>query len=649
MTGASKILTVSYGTFSCTLEGFDDPFNTMKAIAEYFRDLAAEDRYFGAEPPQPDAAMLHRIAEREIQRRVEAKIGAHGVVLRAEGDGAGLAPAAPQETANASPRPAVALAAPSVTEDDDGAVTASVAEKLSRLRMAAAGAALPPMPAPDGAADVPTDAAEAEALAPPAQALPAEATAREDVAEAAGEAFPATFTAEVPEAELELEGIRAALSLDLPTVAPAEPVLSEDVPAAQDTATLPVDVEPEDVATTLPPDVAEADLSVAGTDASESSLPASPAAEAVAAPEPEGVSEPASTPEPEPAPEPVPPPEPRLAKRPVRVIRPLAGAAQAPVASAAPAAPVAIPAPATPPIPTGPEAGDKAERARARVIRIRRNPAAPAAGEGSLSAEAEAALRAELDALTQTAPAAQEAPPPRPAAPTEPPARLGSAAEEAVERLMQEAASQMEGPESRRRQSAIAHLKAAVAATLAERGGVSPRKDEGQRTQPYRTALAEVVKPADPTSVSARPAPLVLVSAQRIDRPAAHPVAASLPAPQPMAVEQADPAEDEQPMILRAEQASSFADFAEKVGARTLAETIEAAAAYIATVEGRDSFTRPHLLGYVAANRGEVQREDSLRSFGVLLREGRLQKSRRGQFAINAASPLLAEARRIAG
>ncbi|MCX7288110.1 MAG: hypothetical protein NTW20_11295, partial [Rhodobacterales bacterium] len=173
MTTESKILTVSYGTFSCTLEGFDDPFNTMKAIAEYFRDLAAEDRYFGAEPPQPDAAMLHRIAEREVARLVDGRSQGGAAVLNPTKEGAsgrvtGRARTPREPAADARAEVIAPVIEPTLQE----VIPDGVAAKLARIRQSVTlDPAAPPLAedvlragAPDGfAAD--DDAIEASGSA----------------------------------------------------------------------------------------------------------------------------------------------------------------------------------------------------------------------------------------------------------------------------------------------------------------------------------------------------------------------------------------------------------------------------------------------------------------------------------------------------
>ena len=92
-----------------------------------------------------------------------------------------------------------------------------------------------------------------------------------------------------------------------------------------------------------------------------------------------------------------------------------------------------------------------------------------------------------------------------------------------------------------------------------------------------------------------------------------------------------------------------FADFAEKMGATELPDLLEAAAAYSAFVEGRKEFSRPQLMRRVASfDKGDITREASLRSFGQLLRQGKIQKLKRGQFTVTAETRFNPESR-IAG
>jgi hypothetical protein len=230
--------------------------------------------------------------------------------------------------------------------------------------------------------------------------------------------------------------------------------------------------------------------------------------------------------------------------------------------------------------------------------------------------------------------------------------------DEDVSRLLRQTNTEMEGPESKRRMSTLAHLKAAVAATVAELRAPSPAAGTGEpsRLDRYRADLAKVVRPRRPDdkAPTERPAPLVLVSEQRIDRPSNTDASPTRVMPRRVsagnlavdAIEDSA-AETEADNIFASSR--SFAEFAERLGATELPDLLEAAAAYTACIEGQPSFSRPQLMRHVSAVTPDTDavREDSMRSFGQLLRQGKIEKVKRGQFAITDTSYYLAEARRM--
>lgn len=740
MLGPSKILTVSYGTFSCTLEGFDEPFTTMKAIAEYFRDLAAGDRYFGAEPPVPDAEMLQRIAEREIQRRVETKISEMGVVLRQTGQDAGTVPlavvppvAAPM-AAVADVAPAPAVAAPVTVQEPvaEAAPSAPVPEPVATLEpaaepvpvaaiMAALNAApvIEPAPAPveeaaalaeytpETAAPVTDEAPVAASTYAPEQVgheqigpeqigddayeaslddIMAETTDftpadRADI-DAVEEPAIAAYDAAEPVADddsiaAKLMRIRAVVEAERGAPMPAfdadeelearsiatEPVdadfgfevdLGPDMPdqraadAVDEMATVtddmgfddePVAPPPVDDSSTLAAVFAQQDTpeDTADTaDSADDALMAQLASMRAAVAEDLAKVEPVVEPVPEPAVE----------------------APYADLAATVEAEDSDL----------GHEEAELAprpsffQRARARVLRLGK--AAP----HDEHEEAQAEL--EVDSVSDFLEVEPES---DYATADETPASLeGESDTDAdLSRLMEEARSKLEGAESRRRFSAISHLKAAVAATLADRklatpeAPTQPEIEKAEELSLYREDLSKVVRPRRPSAdpehaterpeVNIRPAPLVLVSEQRIDRGENSQGSASAIRPRRMAAtnlaqfaDEADMDEDE--VDLSPESASSFADFAERMGATDLTELLEAAAAYTASVEGHSHFSRPQLLRKVefVSSRGGYNREDGLRSFGMLLRQGKIQKVSPGQFALADGSKFTEEARRAA-
>jgi pilus assembly protein FimV len=712
MMNNNKILTVSYGTFSCTLEGFEDSFGTMKAIAEYFRDLAADDRYFGAEPPQPDAEMLARIAQKEMTRKVQARQQDGTIVLSALEDHTEIEPTPAEAPTAASDAPAKAETAQPATLTVSPKQAAPVEIKTP--------------------SDAPIAAAATVSVEQPKVSIP---TVQEPVQQPVAEPAPA------PETEAKAETI-AKNEMPEDTAAPVARAVEEDendivpgqpdkdveaffadaAPAApQKTETQPeVAKAPAPSASTPAPDsiaaklqriravVAQHEEEEEDDDYLEDELPADAAREAtkrreavdqarteieqaMAADEAASAKADAETKAQEPSDaDEITAILDALAKGDIEndtgttkdkgedTVNNIFEDAETTLASKfaakQPVAKVAkVVTQQTQVVSVGRPQTQKPTQPQARVIKVKRKDLETAIEKGDLEEYDE------QETAPKAAPKAEDAPKAAPGLDDLAPARTGKTAlspeDEAdlarelaeleaditatakpkkertagaarellpsidqgegadVNRLLAETDHQMDEPESATRRDAFAHLRAAVAAKKADATINDGSKPDGDND--YRNDLAEVVRPRRPVSTSARterpeeprPAPLKLVAEQRID--GKKPVSADPVRPRRVS------ARAEKPAV--AHDGDSFADYVADVGATSLPQLLEAAAAYMAFVEGQEQFSRPQLMTKVRQASGDdgFSREEGLRSFGQLLRSGKIEKIKGGRFTVS--------------
>ena len=721
MIGASKILTVSYGTFSCTLEGFDDSFSTMKAIAEYFRDLAADDRYFGAEPPTPDAEMLAKIAGREINRQVEAKIEDTGVTLRPAGHAIEIAEPAEQsveESPQISAEAPEPVAAPEVEdvhiqqvaptaeyddiqddapfefaadENDQAGDTESVAAKLRRIR-----AVVNKTPTVAATTSIFPEDQDSEVYIPDAilKDEPADDQADQSTVlsaftpEALEEDEPADVEVEVEveaEAEEEVEATAEveAEAEDEATVE-AEADVEDEVEAEADDeveAAADMDAEEDDeieveaeaemeVDDTTDDDNSDNNNSVvnildavteedtiqdADNEEDESEEGESSDLTLASDDSDDDVGESDETDDEEITPDPVVPVRP-VSARIIKMKR---------AESAQTDADTDVVLLDTADIAVDESADTDVQDDDQEVSKETDLTAADEADLISELAEIENGDNPVLDHGIDTMLRTDRA---NRALHDE----GGAKDEAAVSRLMDETNAKLDTSENTRKRSAISHLRAAVAATVADRVFNPNRgKKATEETELYRNDLADVVQPKanddeQDEQTDSQPAPLVLISEQRIDDEE-H----SEPKPLPVTIRprrvvkdtdlhevsgnltdlissETDSGDDDGSNIFA--NSTSFADFAKKMGANDLPDLLEAAAAYTAYVEGRPHFARPQIMRQVEsfAGKEEFNREEGLRSFGQLLRQGKIKKIKRGQFEIADSTRFKPEAR-IAG
>lgn len=180
----NQILDVTYGNFSCRLEGFEDSVETMKTVVSFFHDLAGHERFMDVPPLAPDMDELAQLTEEQSGQPVEVEGDGNSVSLLAGqavedddlvDDIATLEDEIEDDVADDAAEEDVAA------EDDAFDVDASVADKLQRIRQVVDGS--PEAEADEFAEDLGEDAAENAAANPLSQRLADLAQRDTDVAD----------------------------------------------------------------------------------------------------------------------------------------------------------------------------------------------------------------------------------------------------------------------------------------------------------------------------------------------------------------------------------------------------------------------------------------------------------------------------------
>ena len=110
---------------------------------------------------------------------------------------------------------------------------------------------------------------------------------------------------------------------------------------------------------------------------------------------------------------------------------------------------------------------------------------------------------------------------------------------------------------------------------------------------------------------------------------------------QPRRVAKALGSSDERPTAEPiAADAEGYQDFVSRARAANLQDLLECGAAYLVMEEGHPHFTHPDIMALATGISGfeTTTREQSLRAFGQLLRQGKIRKVTRGQFTVSQSS-----------